>query len=40
MVGKGCPILDTFDIIKHDPSYLKVATKLHLLHQALLGNAS
>ncbi len=33
MVGKGSPILDTFHIIKHDPRYLEVTTKLHLLHQ-------
>jgi hypothetical protein len=33
MASKICPVLDTFDIIKHDLSYLEVTTKLHPFHQ-------
>jgi hypothetical protein len=33
MVGEGCLALNTFHIIKHDPSCLKVTAKVHLLHQ-------
>jgi hypothetical protein len=33
MAGEGHPILDMFDMIKHDPNYLEVATRLHSLHQ-------
>jgi hypothetical protein len=33
MAGEGCLILDMFDMVKHDPSCLKVTTKLHPLDQ-------
>jgi hypothetical protein len=33
MVGEGNLVMDMFDMIEHDPSYLEVATKLHPLHQ-------
>jgi hypothetical protein len=33
MASKGHLVLDTFNTIKHDPSCLEVATKLHPLHQ-------
>ncbi len=33
MAGQGFPALETFHMIKHDPSYLEIPTKLHLLNQ-------
>jgi hypothetical protein len=33
MADEGRLVLDTFDMIKHDPSYLKVTSKLHPLDQ-------
>jgi hypothetical protein len=33
MASKGRQALDTFHIIKHDPSCLEVPTRLHLFHQ-------
>jgi len=33
MTNEGCPTLETFHMIKHDPSCLEVPTKLHLLNR-------
>jgi hypothetical protein len=33
MAGEGCLVLDMFNMVKHDPSCLKVTTKLHPLDQ-------
>jgi hypothetical protein len=33
MVHEGHLAFETFHMIKHDPSYLEVLTRLHLLHQ-------
>jgi len=33
MAGQCHPLVDMLHMIKHDPSYLKVTTRLHLFHQ-------
>ncbi len=33
MISHGGPFLNTFDIIKHQPTILQIATKLYVLHE-------
>jgi hypothetical protein len=38
MASHGGPVLDTLDVIKHDPRIFQISSGLHLIDQVHLGS--